>query len=175
MQLRFKTCMSTVVAATATVMALSAPTASAAPEDVTVVGALSGTTVSATIENSTDEDLICELLISLSDGEPLMIGQNLLINSGHEVPANSRVPVAAAFTDVSPGTWSFQSLCLLVDSIETDTPFLPEYWSSYSDPRIAPIFSGPFSDIELPPPNQTAQALTVVASQPEGLSGKGWI
>lgn len=149
----------TAVVAVAGLIAVGSGTvATADVQDVAVRGSASGTTVSATFENDYDEDLNCELLMSLPDGQPLSRESgNLQYKPGILVPANQTTSVNAAFTNVPPGTWSLQFICIQLDELESQAGFT-EYWSTYTDPRINAISGGA---LEVFPPNQQPQQVQI--------------
>lgn len=136
----------------------SGAAATADVQDVAVKGTAIGTTVSATFENDYDEDLNCELLMSLPDGRPLSRDNgNLQYKPGIKVPANQTTSVNAAFTNIPLGTWSLQFICVQLDELESQEGFT-EYWSSYTDPRINAISGGA---LEVFPPNQQPQQVLI--------------
>lgn len=147
------------VAAAGFIAAGSGAVASADVQDVSVAGSASGTTVSATFVNSFAEDLNCELLMSLPDGQPLSgANRNFQYKPGIRVPADQTTSVTGVFTNVPTGTWSLQFICVQLDELEGQGPVFTEYWSSYSDPRINAIAGGA---LEVFPPNQQPQELQI--------------
>lgn len=153
----------TVVAAAGLIAVGAGTVATADVRDVAVEGTASGTTVSATFTNDYDEDLNCELLMSLPDGQPLSRDNgNFQYKPGIQVFADQTTSVSAAFTNVPLGTWSLQFICVQLDELESQAGFT-EYWSSYTDPRINAISGGA---LEVFPPNQQPQQVQIPAPVP---------